>query len=118
MQPNPVFTIFQGDTKTMNLKAINAQCGGVGDPLDLTACTEIAVYLPNADGTQSVRLLSLAQVTITSPAVLGKFSVLVPNTVSALLNVGELQTFDVTFTISGQVFTVPFVQALSVYNVP
>jgi hypothetical protein len=37
--------------------------------------------------------------------------------ISALLNLGELQNFDVTFTISGQVFTVRYFQALSVFEV-
>lgn len=114
---NPTFSIFQGDNKTMYLKAVNSACGGTGDPLDLTSCTEIVVNLPNADGTITQRKLSLAQVTITSPAALGKFSLLISSAISLVLNVGEFQNVDVTFTISGQIFTVPFLAALSVYEV-
>lgn len=117
MNQNPTFSIFQGDTKTMYLKAIQAACQGVGDPLDLTSCTEIVVNLPNADGTITQQKLSLAQVTISSPATLGKFNLVISGEISAILNVGEFQNVDVTFTIGGQVFTVAFLQALSVYQV-
>ncbi len=117
MNANPIFSIFKGNNKTMYLKAVSATCAGVGDPLDLSSCTEIVVNLPNADGTITQRKLSLSQVTIISPALLGKFSLVISSDISALLNVGEFQNVDVTFTISGQVFTVPFVQALSVYEV-
>lgn len=114
MNPCP-FTIYQGDAKTMLLKAL--QEFPAGDPLDLTSCTEIIVSLPKADGTILLRKLSLAEVVVTSPAVLGKFSVAISAINSALLNVGQLQTFDVTFTISGVVFTVPYFNALSVFEV-
>ncbi len=108
------FTIFTGDDRTMNLKALQGGC--TGDPLDLTSCTEIDVALPNADGTFSHRLLSTDEVTITSPALLGKFSVDIPSDVSALLNPGEIQNIDVTFTISAKEFTVRFYQALTVFE--
>jgi hypothetical protein len=110
--PN-VFEIFQGDSKAMNLKAVYAE---TFTPLDLTSCTEIVVSLPNADGTTSQLRLSLAQVAISSPAVLGSFVVSASaiGSVSQLLNVGELQTFYVAFTISGLVTTIPYVNALSV----
>ena len=97
----------------MSLKAVYAESG---DPLDLTSCTEIVVSLPNQDGTFSTFKLSLSTVTITSPAVLGKFTILVTTLISNLLNVGVLQSFDVAFTISGQTFTVKYFQALSVFE--
>jgi hypothetical protein len=114
---NATFSIFLGDTKTMYLKAVNSSCLGVGDPLDLTSCTEIVINLPNADGTISQLKLTEDQVVIASPAVLGKFSAEIDGDLSALLNVGEFQNVDVTFTIGSEVFTVAFVQALSVYEV-
>lgn len=117
MGPNPTFSIFKGNTKTMYLKAVNSVCSGVGDPLDLTSCTEIVVNLPNADGTTTQLKLSEDEVTITSPSNLGKFSLVIESAVSVLLNVGEFQNVDVTFTISGEVFTVAFIQALSVYEI-
>jgi hypothetical protein len=110
-----VFSIFQGDNKTMPLKAVYSESG---DPLDLTSCTEIVVSLPNEDGTLSTFKLSLSTVTITSPATIGKFSILVTTVISNLLNLGELQNFDVTFTISGQIFTVRYLNALSVLESP
>jgi len=88
-------------------------------PIDLSSCTEIVVNLPNQDGTVSQLKLSLSQVAITSPAVLGQFSVPISSVLSALLNVGEFQPVDVTFTFTSppQVFTVRFENALSVFEV-
>lgn len=113
MQQVP-FTIFTGDDKTMPLKVVQGSC--TGGPLDLTTCTEINVALPNADGTFSHRLLTLGQVAIVSPALLGKFTCAIPSIVSALLQPGEAQSIDVTFTISARPFTVRFYQALSVFE--
>lgn len=108
-----VFKIFQGDAKTVYFKAVNAGCSS--DPLDLSECTEIAIVLVNSDGTVTTLLLSDDEVTISNPSVLGKFFAHISEEVSALLNVGEFQNVDITFTIAGEVFTVPFIQALSVY---
>ena len=110
--PQP-FEIFQGQDKTMSMRAAFAQ---TGLPLDLTSCTEIAVALPNADGTVTNLLLSLSEVAITSPALAGAFTVPITATVSALLNVGLLQNIDVAFTISGLITIVRFFQALSVFE--
>lgn len=111
--PN-VFSIFTGDDKTMYLKAVNAGCST--DPLDLTSCTEIDIALPNADGTFTHLLLSEDEVIVASPAILGKFSAAIDSGVSALLNPGELQSFDVTFTIASKEFTVRYQGVLSVYE--
>jgi hypothetical protein len=108
------FSIFLGDNKTMPLKVAYQESG---DPVDLTSCTEIVVSLPNQDGTFSTFKLSLSTVTIVGSPLLGKFSITVTSLISALLNIGELQNFDVTFTISGQVFTVRYYAALSVFEV-
>ncbi len=111
--PTPnVFTIFTGDKKTMSLRVALAS----GLPLDLTACTEIAVYLPNADGSTLLLRLTAAQIVITSPAILGQFTALITSVQSALLNIGELQDFDVTFTISSNPVTVRYYGALSVFE--
>lgn len=113
--PNPIpFTIFQGDSKIMPMKLVYAQSG---NPYDLTSCSEIVVNLRNADGTIEQLKLSLSKVTITDPPVLGQFTVLIESDVSQLLNVGELQNVDVTFTVSGLPFTVQFQAALSVFQV-
>lgn len=113
-QPN-VFSIFLGDAKALPLKAIYAQ-GLI--PLDLTACTEIDIALPNADGTLSHLTLTDDQVIINSPDVLGSFTAVAAaiGSISSSLNVGELQNFTVIFTISGEQLTVPYVQALSVFQ--
>jgi hypothetical protein len=110
-----IFSIFQGDAKPLNLKAVYASSF---TPLDLTACSEIVVALPNADGTFTELSLSGSEVVINSPAVLGSFSVTQAaiGTVSDDLNVGELQNFNVVFTIAGKQLTVPYIQALSVFQ--
>lgn len=114
MEPQKTFSIFTGDDKTMPLKAVLGSC--TGGPLDLTSCTQIDVALPNADGTFAHRLLTEEDVAIVSPALLGKFTCSIPSDVSALLNPGELQNIDVTFTIAAKEFTVRFFAALSVYE--
>lgn len=108
------FTIFRGDAKTIYLKAMNAGCNS--DPLDLTSCTEIDLALPNADGTFTHLLKSEGNVVVTSPAVLGKFTAPISSDNSILLQPGEFQNLDITFTIAGKIFTVPFFQALSVFE--
>lgn len=111
---SPTFTIFQGDAKTICLKTIQNGCNG--DPLDLTYCTEIDIILPNLDGTFTQLLYSLGQVVIASPANLGKFSAAISSEVSTNLNAGALQDLDVTLTLGTQVITIPFIQALSVFE--
>lgn len=113
---NPTFSIFLGNAKTVYLKVNSDDCCG-GDPVDLTACTEIDVALPKADGTLLHFLLSTNGVSISSPKNLGKFSAPISSENSALLNIGEFQDIDVTFTIAGEVFTVRFARALSVFEV-
>ncbi len=99
----------------MYLKVLNDSCCG-GGPLDLTGCTEIDVALPNADGTFTHYLLSEGQIALTLPENLGKFSVPIPADNSALLNVGEYQSFTATFTIASEIFSVRFFEALSVFQ--
>lgn len=116
---SPVFSIFLGDAKTLTLVAVTSNGDAIPPykPLDLTSCTEIVISLPNEDGSYLELKLSLSDVVIQSPAVLGTFSADIGAIDSALLNVGELQTFNVTFTIGAEVFTVPYTNALSVYEV-
>jgi hypothetical protein len=111
--PN-VFSIFTGDAKTMNLRALYA---GTFIPLDLTSCTAIKVSLPNADGTFLTLSILSGAVSISSPANLGAFTASITSDESALLNVGELQSFNVTFTISGSPFTVPYLNSFSVFEI-
>jgi len=110
----PSFPIYLGDNKVLTMKAAPSQI--VNDPLDLTGATEIVVNLPKNDGTTLQLKLSLAQVTIVT-ALLGKFSAAISAANSALLNVGEGQTFDAQITLaSGLIVTVAFASALSVYQ--
>lgn len=109
-----IFSIFTGDDKIMYLKAIQGGCAG--DPLDLTSCTEIDVSLPNADGTFTHLTKTDDQVVISEPTNLGKFSATIESEVSDLLQPGEGQNFDVTFTIATDQFTVRYFGALSVFE--
>lgn len=109
----PVFVVFTGDHKTLSMRAFYADYGG---PLDLTGASEIALTLTNADGSFTVLLFSLGQISIDGPAILGLFSANISSIVSAALNIGELQNFDVTFTIGGKTFTVRYYQSISVFQ--
>lgn len=109
------FDIFTGEDKTLNLR-VAYQATGL--PFDLTDCSEIDIALPNADGTFAHLLLSTDQVIINDPTVLGSFSAAISHTVSALLNVGVLQDFTVSFTISSKVTIVKYAQSLNVLEAP
>ena len=106
------FSIFTGDQKVMPLGIAY----GFGRPVDLTSCTEIVVNLPNADGSFAQLKLTTSQVAVVSPATSGQFNTTIIPAVSALLNIGEQQDIDVTFTISGNPTTVRFYKALSVFE--
>lgn len=99
----------------MNLQLKTVTDGG-SNPVDLTSCTEIDVALPNQDGTFAHLLLTLGEVVIVPSALLGNFSATITEEISALLQVGVLLNFNVTFTISGLKTTVQYFQALSVYQ--
>lgn len=111
------FTIFTGDQKSLPLRIAYAS----GIPVDLTSVSEIVVNLPNADGTFLQLKYTLSEVTIVTPATTGQFKAAITAAQSALLNIGELQDIDVTFTIGDLVFnsepfSVRFSQALSVFE--
>lgn len=108
----PTYTIFLGDEKPMYLVVRLPN----GTPYDLTSCTELVISLPKADGTFAQLKLSDNDVTIQSPAVLGEFSAIITSDISELLQVGELQSFDVTFTVGSEINTVRYANALSVFE--
>jgi hypothetical protein len=125
MQNLNTFSIFTGDDKTAYLKVLQASCPGNVDPFTLAGVTQIDVALPNADGTFTHLFLNPGEgekggVAIITPEVLGKFSVVIPSDVSDLLNVGEFQNLDVTFTQTVEeeeiTFTVRYEGALSVFQ--
>lgn len=111
-QPNGPFSIFTGDQKLMPLRIAYAS----GLPVDLSAVSEIAVNLTNADGSVTQLTLTSTLVTIVSPSTSGQFNASISSINSAKLQIGELQDVDVTFTIGGSPFTVRFYGALSVYE--
>lgn len=112
--PTNVFTIFTGDAKTMSMKLNYAQNG---NPVDLSACTAIVANFVNADGTIAQVTMASGAISITSPAILGQFGVFISSAVSALFVVACEQNVDVTFTISGNTFTVRYYGILTVNQV-
>ncbi len=110
------YNIFLGDDAPMYLRVNYPGQNGepLGDPVDLTTCTEIVVSFPNADGTFAQLTLTDNQVTIEN-AVLGKYSVQISSAVSQLFQVGPLQTFTVQFTFAdGLIKSVDYPQGLTV----
>ncbi len=107
-----VYTIFLGDEKPMYLVVRLPN----GTPYSLESCTELVISLPKADGTFAQLKLSDNEVTIQSPAVLGEFSANITTEISELLQVGELQSFDVSFTTGSEINTVRYLNALSVFE--
>jgi hypothetical protein len=105
------FTIFQGDSEPMGMKAIYQNSL---DPYDLTDCTEVVVSLPKSDGGILELKLTEEQVEIVLPKVLGKIIATIDEESSALLRVGEYQNVDVTYTIAGKENTVRYERALTV----
>lgn len=106
-----VFEIFTGEDKTMSMKVAYED---TSNPLDLSSCTEIVVSLPAKTGQRLLLKLSLNQVAITSPGVLGNFTATISAVNSALLNVGVGQDVVVYFTIGGLVTIVRYFQVLTV----
>lgn len=112
--PN-TFKIFRGNDKVISLIVFDLDNNGL--PMNLTGCTEIDLALPNADGSTSHLLLSTGSVSLIQPPILGGFSAEIKPAVSNLLTVGEYQDINATFTVPGQVFSVRFYGALSVFEV-
>lgn len=113
--PPKTFTIFRGDARTIFMLIQNKDQNN--KPIDLTYCTEIDLALPKADGTILHLLYTASQVAIMLPALLGQISAPISKVQSALLNVGEFQNFEATFTILSETFTVRFEGGLSVFEV-
>jgi hypothetical protein len=111
--PTPTFKIFLGDADTMYCRLVDS----VFNPIDLTNCTEITANFPNADGSYATLLLTDSDIAITDPPVLGSFSIPLTSEITSLLNVGQYQDLNITFNIGGQTFTVPYMEALSVFEV-
>lgn len=107
----PVFTIFLGDQKIINMRLAYPE---TGLPFDLTSATNINILLPNADGSTSI--ISGGSVTIVSPPTSGQFYATILSAVSALLRVGEFQDILAQVTISGNQQTYRFPSCLSVYQ--
>ena len=108
-----VFSLFQGDSKTLTL---GARFPTTGQPLDLSLCTAIVVNLPAQAGGYVQLTLADDDVVIEDPAVLGLITVAIDEASSALLNVGTVQDIFVTYTIDAKPETVSFFKCFSVFQ--
>jgi hypothetical protein len=108
-----MLTIIRGEDKTFQATFRNESCGGVpGDPFDLTGATEIKFFFPGETVTQSIGLVA-TEVSILS-ATLGKVQGTISDTKSALLKVGEGQTFEASIEFGTNKKKVKFVEQLTV----
>jgi hypothetical protein len=101
--------VTQGEDAEITMRVLKD-----GEPMDLTAVTEITVKLPKDDGTAISKTLTLAAVVILGNPVLGKFKVILPDADTALLNAGELQDFEALIDVGATRTIVRFEKALTV----
>ncbi len=100
--------IIQGEDKTFNVTLRKED----GDPYDLTGATEIKFTFP---GTSAIQQISLTgtEVTVVN-AELGKLQATINDTKSALLKVGEQQTFECQIDVGTARTKVKFEEQLTV----
>lgn len=82
--------IFQGSDRTLNLTIRDDK----GDPVDLTAVTEITAVFNATDGTKVNFTLSGTEISKVSPNVIGKLTIAMSSTKTALIEAGEKIDFE------------------------
>lgn len=90
---NPI-QIIQGGEITFTVRITNS---ATGDPYDLTSCTALTTCFTKSDGTELV--LGIGTGIVITNAVLGKFTITVTSTQSALLAPIELATLEFSVTM-------------------
>lgn len=105
--------IIRGSDKTFTiLVTISGGCND-GSPFDLTGATEIIALFENADTTILEKTMTGGAITILS-APTGKISVTIADAETALLNVGQSQSFELEIHIGPLINIVQFVGLLNV----
>lgn len=106
--------IIRGEDKTfvINLRKEDCEntCGG--DPFPLTGATEIKIFFPGETAVQSISLLA-GEVVITD-AIIGKITATVGDAKTALMKIGESQTFEASIEFGTTKNKVKFVEQLTV----
>lgn len=105
--------VIRGEDKKFQATFRNESCDGqVGDPVDLTTATEIKFCFPGETAVQTITLTG-AEITILN-ATLGRVEATINDTKSALLKVGESQTFEAVIDFGTDRRKVRFVEQLTV----
>jgi len=106
--------IYQGSDRTLNLVIRDED----GNPIDLTAVTEITAVFKATDGTNVTFTIAGSEVSKTSPQVLGKLSIAMNSTKTALIEAGEQIDFELILDTgahpAGTRRYVPFLQQIDV----
>jgi hypothetical protein len=106
--------IYQGSDRTLNLVIRDEE----GNPIDLTAVTEITAVFKATDGTNVTFTIAGGEVSKTSPQVLGKLSIAMNSTKTALIEAGEQIDFELILDTgahpAGTRRYVPFLQQIDV----
>jgi hypothetical protein len=113
---NQPVTIIRGSDRYFSI-LVSYTCGvdEPSQPFDLTGTTEIRALFPKADGTTIVKTYTGGDITITS-AIAGKIRVFINDSETALLNVGDSQSFEVEIHQGPTVNIVQFVGLLTVID--
>lgn len=102
--------VIQGEDKTFAVTLRKSQ----GDPYDLTGVTEITFCFPGETAVQTVTL-GASEVAIVN-AVLGKITVTITDTKTALMKIGEDQTFECMIDVGTTRTKVKFTEQLNVFD--
>jgi hypothetical protein len=87
-----------------------------GDPFDLTGASQIKAYFPKPDGTALEINMNPSNSIVILNAMGGKIKIALSEAETALLNVGEAQSFEVEIQIGTITSIVQFVEALNVID--
>lgn len=87
-----------------------------GAPFDLTGVTQIKAYFPKADGTALEKNMTPSGAISVLSACAGKIKITLSEADTALLNVGEAQSFEVEIQIGTNTSIIQFVEALNVID--
>jgi len=105
--------IIRGSDKTFTiLVTISGGCND-GEPFDLTGASEIKALFANDDGSILTKTMTGGAITVLS-ATTGKISVTIPDPETALLAVGQSQSFELEIHIGPLINIVQFVGLLNV----
>jgi len=101
--------IIQGEDRLVKITLFKGEC----EPFDLSGVTEIAMIFPLADGTELIKLSSLSEVSIVSPAA-GKIQASLTDTDTNAMRKAKDQDFKVKIDIGTETRIIKFNDCLTV----